>query len=345
VAAIEPLTPDSVAVTFAVPAELSADYEFVPGQHVTLRCPAAGDDVRRTYSMCSPPGTLRIGVKRIPTGVFSSYAIQRLRVGEHVEVMTPTGRFVSRLDGSKPRHRAAIAAGSGITPVMSVMAATLESEPLSRFTLVYGNRDSASVMYLDEIADLKDRFPDRLAVFHVLSREPREAALLSGRLEPEKLAQLVDVVAGDAGVDEWFLCGPLPLVECARAVLKRRGVPDSAVRYELFHVSTAATPPSRVDAADKSAPSSRVSVTLAGRTTTVSVPRSRDVLHAVMAVRPEVPYGCTNGMCGTCRARVVSGKVEMDHCYALDAEQIAAGFVVTCQAQPRTDEVALDYDA
>jgi ring-1,2-phenylacetyl-CoA epoxidase subunit PaaE len=346
VSAIEPLTPNSVAITFAVPAELSADYDFVPGQNGTWRCPAAGDDARRTYSMCSTPGTLRIGVKRIPGGVFSSYAMQRLRVGERIEVMTPTGRFASRLAGSQQRHRVAIAAGSGITPVMSVMTATLEAEPESRFSLVYANRDSASVMFLDEIADLKDRFPDRLTVFHVLSREPREVALLSGRLEPEKLTQLLDVVAGAGGVDEWFLCGPMPLVECARAVLKRRAVPDSAVRYELFHVSTVASPPPpQADAADDSAASSRVSITLAGRTTTVSVPRSRDVLHAVMAVRPEVPYGCTNGMCGTCRARVVSGRVEMDHCYALDDEQLAAGFVVTCQAQPRTDEVVLDYDA
>ena len=358
VSVIEPLTSDSVALTFAVPAELSADYEFVPGQHVTLRCPAAGDDVRRTYSMCSPPGTLRIAVKRIPGGVFSGYAMERLRVGDRIEVMTPTGRFTSRLDGSRPSqragqwaaqrpshraaHRAAIVAGSGITPVMSVMTSTLEAEPESRFSLVYGNRDSASVMFLDEIADLKDQFPDRLAVFHVLSREDRQAPLLSGRLDRDKLAQLYDVVAGDGDVDEWFLCGPMPLVESARTLLRRRGVPDSAVRYELFHVSAAAAAAPRASTGEEVA---KVRVTLAGRTTTVSVPRSGAVLHAVRAVRPEVPYGCTNGMCGTCRARLVSGRVEMDHCYALDDDQLADGFVLTCQAQPRSGEVVIDYDA
>ena len=346
VSAIEPLTPDSVALTFAVPAELSADYEFVPGQHVTLRCSAAGDDARRTYSMCSPPGTLRIAVKRIPGGVFSGYVMERLRVGDRIEVMTPTGRFTSRLDGSRPAqrpvHRAAIAAGSGITPIMSLLATTLEAEPESRFTLVYGNRDSASVMFLDEIADLKDRFPDRLAVFHVLSREARQAPVLSGRLDRDKLAQLYGVVTGDGDVDEWFLCGPMPLVESARTLLRRRGVPDSAIRYELFHVSAPA-PAALPTSTDNHV--ATVRVTLAGRTTTVSVPRSGAVLHAVRAVRPEVPYGCTNGMCGTCRARLVSGRVEMDHCYALDDDQLADGFVLTCQAQPRTDDVVLDYDA
>ena len=353
VSAIEPLTPDSVALTFAVPTELSADYEFAPGQHVTLRCPAAGDDARRTYSMCSAPGTLRIAVKRIPGGVFSGYAMERLSVGDRIEVMTPTGRFTSRLDGSGPcqraaqraPHRAAIAAGSGITPVMSVMAATLEAEPESRFSLVYGNRDSASVMFLDEIADLKDRFPNRLAVFHVLSREARQAPLLSGRLDRDKLALLYDVVAGNGDVDEWFLCGPMPVVESARMLLRRRGVPDAAVRYELFHLSAAATVAPATAAPAHAGDVATVRVTLAGRTTTVSVPRSGVVLHAVMAVRPEVPYGCTNGMCGTCRARLVSGRVEMDHCYALDDDQQAAGFVLTCQAQPCTDEVVLDYDA
>lgn len=350
---IERLTDDSVALTFSVPAELAGDYEFTPGQHVTVRCVAAGDDGRRTYSLCSPPGRLRIGVKQVPSGVFSAHALKRMRIGDEVEVMTPMGRFTTTIDPSVARHRVAIVAGSGITPVLSIMRATLECEPASCFTLIYGNRSSETVMFLEEIADLKDRFAGRLVVFHVLSREPRESALLSGRLDRPKLEALLDVAVGERDVDDWFLCGPMPMVDVARSVLKSRGVDDRAVHFELFHVSTAEpTEGGNAAAAGVSSSSagqasgdSSVRIVLAGRTTSLQVPRTRDVLHAVMPVRPDVPYGCTNGMCGTCRAKVVEGEVEMHHCYALDDAELAAGFVLTCQAQPRTDKVVLDYDA
>jgi ring-1,2-phenylacetyl-CoA epoxidase subunit PaaE len=345
VAAIDRLTDDSVALAFAVPDRLSDDYRFSPGQHVTLRCLAAGDDGRRTYSLCSTPGSLRVGVKRVPGGVFSTHALAALKVGDDVEVMTPMGRFTTEIDRSRPIHRAAIVAGSGITPVLSIMATTLEHEPDSCFTLIYANRTTRSVMFLDDIAELKDRFPGRLAVFHVLSREPRESPLLSGRIDAAKLAELFEVAIDPATVDEWFLCGPMPLVDLSRAALRAHGVADSAVRYELFHVAAVApdqsTEPPRVE----SHPASEVTIVLAGRTTSLRVEPTRDVLHAAMAVRPDVPYGCTNGMCGTCRAKLLVGEVEMDHCYALDDAELAAGFVLTCQAQPRTSTVVLDYDA
>jgi ring-1,2-phenylacetyl-CoA epoxidase subunit PaaE len=344
VARIDRLTDDAVALTFAVPPDLADDYAFTPGQHVTVRCRAAGDDGRRTYSLCAAPGTVRIGVKRVAGGVFSTHAIERLRVGDPVEVMTPSGRFTTDVDAAKARHRAAIVAGSGITPVLSIMAATLTAEPVSRFTLIYGNRSTNSVMFLDEVADLKDRFPDRIAVFHVMSREPRESQLLSGRIDAAKLAALFETVVDVASVDEWFVCGPIEMVDVARTELRSRGVPDSAVRYELFHVATAAP---AVAPSDGGAPAtaSDVDIVLAGRTTSLRVEPTQDVLHAALAVRSDVPYGCTNGMCGTCRAKVVEGDVEMDHCYALDDAELAAGFVVTCQARPRSPKVVLDYDA
>jgi ring-1,2-phenylacetyl-CoA epoxidase subunit PaaE len=351
---IERLTDDSVALTFAVPAELAADYEFTPGQHVTVRCLAAGDDGRRTYSLCSPPGQLRIGVKQVASGVFSTHVLTRMQVGDDVEVMTPMGHFTTRVDPAASRHRVGIVAGSGITPAMSIMRATLEGEPHSCFTLIYGNRTSESVMFLDEIADLKDRFAGRFAVFHVLSREPRESELLSGRLDRPKLEALLDFAVGGCDVDEWFLCGPMPMVDVARSVLKARGIAENRVHFELFHVapvppaageSAAVAGVSPSDQAGLSEQVSAVQIVLAGRTTSLQVPRSRDVLHAAMPVRPDVPYGCTNGMCGTCRAKVVEGEVEMHHCYALDDDELAAGFVLTCQAQPRTENVKLDYDA
>lgn len=347
VSAIDRLTDDSVAITFAVPFELAGDYSFTPGQHVTVRCPAAGDDTRRTYSLCSPPGVLRIGVKQVAGGVFSKHAMENLRVGDEIDVMTPMGRFTTVLTPDAAKHRVGIVAGSGVTPVLSIMAATLEAEPKSRFTLIYGNRSSGSVMFLDEIADLKDRYPDRLCVFHVLSREPRDAALLTGRLDRDKLNQLIDVAVDGERVDEWFLCGPMAMVETARSVLKSRDVDDKAVHFELFHVDTAAPIPtaSSGPAAPTSSDLSEVDIKLAGLTTSLRVARDQDVLHAALRVRGDVPYGCTNGMCGTCRAKLVDGDVEMDHCFALDDADLAAGFVLTCQAQPRSPKVLLDYDA
>jgi ring-1,2-phenylacetyl-CoA epoxidase subunit PaaE len=346
VSAIDRLTDDAVAIAFAVPRDLVDEYAFTPGQHVTISCLAAGDDARRTYSLCSSPGSLRIGVKRVPGGVFSKHALENLRVGDEIDVMTPMGRFTTSVSPDTASHRVAIVAGSGITPVLSIMSATLAAEPHSRFTLIYGNRSSNSVMFLDEIADLKDRFPGRLCVFHVLSREPRDATLLSGRLDRDKLGQLLDIAVDGTPVDEWFLCGPMAMVDTARSVLRARGVHEKCVRFELFHLDTA---PAASVAAVVAAPSSSevcdVDIRLAGLTTSLRVGRDQDVLHAALRVRGDVPYGCTNGMCGTCRAKLVEGDVEMDHCYALDDADLAAGFVLTCQAQPRTAKVTLDYDA
>jgi ring-1,2-phenylacetyl-CoA epoxidase subunit PaaE len=199
-------------------------------------------------------------------------------------------------------------------------------------------------MFLDEIADLKDRFPDRFCVFDVLSREPRDAALLSGRLDGDKLRQVLDDAVDGAPVDEWVLCGPMAMVDTARSVLKARGVDDLRVRFELFHVDTA-TPVATVAAAPTSSEILDVDIRLAGLTTSLRVGRDQDILHAALRVRGDVPYGCTNGMCGTCRAKLVDGDVEMDHCYALDDADLAAGFVLTCQSQPRSPKVTLDYDA
>ncbi|HEY5051710.1 MAG TPA: 1,2-phenylacetyl-CoA epoxidase subunit PaaE [Acidothermaceae bacterium] len=349
VSAIDRLTTDAVAITFAVPDDLAGEYAFSPGQHVTVRCAAAGDDGRRTYSLCSVPGVVRIGVKQIPGGVFSTYALGGLRIGDDIEVMTPTGRFTTQVDGARPRHRAAIVAGSGITPVLSIAAATLRAEPASWFTLIYGNRSADAVMFLDELADLKDRFPDRLAVFHVLSREVRDSALLTGRLDRAKLDELLEVAVAPGTVDEWFVCGPAAMIDAARAALREHDVDDATVHVELFHLATATRSTDMqaavADTLTEQQASASVTITLAGRSTTLAVPPGRDVLHEVMRVRPDVPYGCTNGMCGTCRAKVVEGRVEMDHCYALDQGELDAGFVLTCQAQPRSEVLVLDYDA
>lgn len=348
VAEVEQLTDDAVAITFAVPDRLREDYVFEPGQHLTLRTEVDGVDVRRNYSICAPApsGRLRIAVKRLAGGVFSGHATTMLRTGDVVEVMTPTGRFVADLDPERPRHYCAVAAGSGITPVLSIVASVLEVEPESTVTLLYGNRTTASVMFLDELADLKDRYPTRFRQVNVLSREAQEVELFSGRLDTAKLHQLLDTVVDPAGVDAWYLCGPYAMVEAARALLAERGVDARQVHTELFHVDGEA-PRESVEAEQVGAEgSSTVTVGLDGRSTTVSVPRGgQRILDAVLAVRADAPYACKGGVCGTCRAKVVTGEVRMERNYALEPDEVAAGFVLACQSHPVTDEVVLDFDA
>ena len=348
VSAVEPLTDDAVTITFDVPAELSDAYVFDAGQHLTLRTEVGGTEVRRNYSICAPAPSrrLRIGVKRLAGGVFSGHATSILKVGDVIDVMTPTGRFTPHLEPAQARHYAAVAAGSGITPVLSIVASVLEVEPDSTVTLVYGNRTVASVMFLEELADLKDLYPDRFRLLHVLSREAQEAELLSGRLDPPRLRRLLAALLPVDTVDEWFLCGPFEMVEGAREVLLEAGVGAGHVHTELFHVEGEAPRVSVTPEEVQAAGTSKVVVTLDGRATTVQVPRTGErVLDAVLEVRADAPYACKGGVCGTCRARLVSGEVSMARNYALDPEEVEAGFVLACQSVPVSEDLELDFDA
>ena len=247
VAEVDRLTDDSVAITFDVPAELREEYHFTQGQHVAIMCDLGGSGVRRNYSICSPApsGSLRIGVKRLPDGAFSSYAAERLRPGDVLDVMTPSGRFFTRLDPANTKHYAAIAAGSGITPVLSLLATTLQVEPASQVTLLYGNRTTSSIMFLEELQDLKNRYPDRFCLLNFLSREPQESDLLSGRIDRQRLTRLLALLLPPDDVDEWFLCGPLGMVQQGRLALADAGVPSERIHTELFHVG--ALPPAAPD--------------------------------------------------------------------------------------------------
>ncbi len=345
---VERLTADAVALTFEVPPELREQYAFAPGQHLTLRATLDGQEVRRSYSICSPPssGRLRIAVKRLEGGLFSGHALDRVAVGDVLDVMRPAGRFGVRLDPAHAKHYAAIVAGSGITPVLSILAAVLETEPASRFTLVYGNRDAGSVMFLEELADLKDRHPARLQLVHVLSREQRDADLLTGRIDDAKLDTLLASVVPPDAVDEWLLCGPFEMVEQVRARLLTRGVAPRAVHLELFHVEGEPVPVRpRSSGRGTDADSAEVTVRLDGRTTTFRMPPEGSVLDATLAVRADAPYACKGGVCGTCRCLLVEGKVEMARHYALDDDEIEEGFVLACQSVPVTPKVTLDFDA
>ena len=340
VAAVDELTDDSVAITFDVPDDLRDDYVFRHGQHLSIR---GGDDVRRSFSICTPPssGVLRIGVKRLPGGAFSDGVVGALRVGDELEVMTPAGRFTSDLDPTAAKRYVAVAAGSGITPVLSIVAALLEGEPASRVSLVYANRTSRSVMFLDEVHDLKDRFPERLQILHVLSREQQDVELLSGRLDADRFRAVVEAFSlGDA--DDWFLCGPQQLVTDLRAVLTDLGA--GRVHTELFHADPAPRAPVAAleDGADGAA---QVTIRLDGRATDFPLrPVGPPVLEAALAVRSGLPFACKGGVCGTCRARLVEGTVQMDANYALEPEEVERGYVLTCQSHPTSARVVVDYD-
>ncbi|HSE10205.1 MAG TPA: 1,2-phenylacetyl-CoA epoxidase subunit PaaE [Nocardioidaceae bacterium] len=348
IAAIEPLTDDSVAITFDVPEELREDYAFTQGQHLTVRTELAGDDVRRNYSICSPvsSGVLRIAVKRLPGGAFSEHALENLRVGDVVDVMTPSGRFFTELDPQNAKSYVCIAAGSGITPILSIVATTLEVEPQSRVSLIYANRTHASVMFLEEVEDLKNRYPDRLSLIHVLSREPQEVELFSGRLDVPRMQRFLETLVPPAEVDEWFLCGPFEMVASLRKQLVAEGVSKRSIHAEVFHVET--TPPVRRTSA---APSeeltgAEVTITLDGRRSSfVLAPDGPSVLEAALAVRPDAPFACKGGVCGTCRAKVLEGTVEMDTNWALEPDEVERGYALTCQSHPTSDKVVLDYDA
>ncbi|MER6753494.1 1,2-phenylacetyl-CoA epoxidase subunit PaaE [Micromonospora echinofusca] len=350
VAAVDRLTDDAVAVTFAVPEELRETFAFSAGQHLTVRRSTdAGEDVRRSYSICSTPddlarhGRLRIGVREIPGGAFSAYACGALRGGDTVEVLPPLGHFTTAFAPERARHYGAVVAGSGITPVLALVATALAVEPASTFTLVYGNRTANTVMFAEELADLKDRWPTRLHLVHVLSREQGESPLLSGRIDADRLGRLLDtVVPGDA-VDEWFLCGPYDMVVEAREVLAARGVAESAVHTELFHVAEAPAPPRRP--ADEPGGGAEVTILLDGRSSRFTMRRDERVLDAALKVRGELPYACKGGVCSTCKAKVVDGAVTMARNYALEPDEVAAGYVLTCQSSPTTDRLTVDYDA
>ncbi|MDQ3165312.1 MAG: phenylacetate-CoA oxygenase/reductase subunit PaaK [Actinomycetota bacterium] len=347
VADIEWLTDDAVAITFDVPSHLADDYVFEPGQHLSIRAPQLGDDVRRNYSICAPVGSgrLRIGVKRLLGGAFSEYALTTLVRGDELEVMTPSGRFTPRLDPAQARHYAMLVAGSGITPVLSIAASVLAVEPASRVTLVCANQRAASVMFLEELADLKDRYSDRFHLIHLLTQEPAEVELFSGRLDGSRLGRIIDALLPVELVDQWYLCGPYAMVVDLRETLEAHGVDPTHVHSELFHVES--TPPARVvapEADDSFAPA--VSFLLDGRRSTVRVPRDGvPVLEAALMVRADAPYACKGGVCGTCRAKVLAGTVRMDTNYALEPEELEHGYVLTCQSHPTSDEVLLDYDA
>lgn len=345
VAAVTPLCDDAAAVTFAVPEHLRELFDFDAGQSLTLRRVVDGVEHRRSYSICSPAGSApRIGVREIPDGLFSRWLTREVRPGDVVEVQPPTGSF--RADPAEGGRHLCIAAGSGITPMLSI-AGTVLTHPRARVTLLYGNRTTASVMFAEELADLKNRHTGRFELVHALSREPRDVELFSGRLDAERLRRMLDVLVPLEAVDHVWLCGPFEMITAARALLAELGVPAERVHAELFYVDEPPPEVHRPDpgAATATGETSAVTLTVDGRTTTAPFPRATTILDAAAATRGDLPFACKGGVCGTCRALVREGEVDMRRNYALDDDEVARGFVLTCQTHPVSDAVEIDFDA
>ncbi len=370
--AIQRITPEAagaVAICFAVPPALRTAFAFAPGQFLTLRATVAGSDLRRSYSICSTrsryarTGELEVGIRAVEGGMFSNWAATQLRVGDTLQVMPPEGRFGSRR--ARALHRVGFAAGSGITPILSIMASSLEEQANSKFTLVYGNRNMASVMFNEALQDLKDRYPQRLTLVHVLSRQAQEVQLLEGRIDAAKVQALLATLLPAASMDEVFICGPEAMIESTQAALLAAGVPATQVHAERFASGPASAPQSAPVslqnatkseasyaqsmrlasqfASEKSAPIA-LHIQLDGKTHSLHMQAQEPVLDAALAAGLDLPYACKGGVCCTCRAKLLEGQVHMEKNFTLEEWEVEKGFVLTCQARALTDKLVLSFD-
>lgn len=346
-------TTDCVSVAFAVPAELRDEFRYVQGQNITVRMHTDGVEIRRSYSICSSPleAELRIAIKKVEGGIFSTWANERLAAGQELEVLPPGGKFYTELKPGNRKHYLAFAAGSGITPVISMVKTVLAMEPGSRFTLVYGNRHRSSIIFREELEGLKNRYMDRFSLHHILSREELDIALYSGRIDAIKCGELCGRLIDLSSADEVFLCGPSPMIFSVKEWLEGQGVDRKKIHFELFHTleGSGAVQGNRVAevrTADGTAAQSRVTIKLDGISHAFDLPyEGASVLEAAMMKGVDLPFACKGGVCCTCRAKLVEGKVEMDVNYALEADELAAGYVLTCQSHPRSAKVIIDFDS
>jgi ring-1,2-phenylacetyl-CoA epoxidase subunit PaaE len=339
-------TRDAVAVTFEVPPALRERFRFVQGQHLTLRAVIDDRDLRRSYSICSAvqDEVLSIAIKRNPGGAFSNWANDRLREGDTLDVMPPLGHFGVALDPAARRHYLAFAAGSGITPLLSIIKTTLAVEPKSRFTLFYGNRASSTVMFKEELAALKDGYLARFSLIHVLSREAQDIELLHGRIDRAKAQALLEHWVDLDAIDVAFVCGPDGMMQAVADALRARGFPEAKIRIERFATSIPHHE-HRPQPVDPGHAQCEVTAIIDGAARTFPLDKAKEnIIDAALRSGVELPYSCKGGVCSTCRAKLVAGEVDMDANFALEDYELARGFVLTCQSYPVTDRVTVDYD-
>lgn len=347
-------TDDAVSIRLKVPADLSDVFRFAPGQYLTLRATIDGEDIRRSYSICSGvnDNELRVAVKKVPEGVFSTFANNTLKPGDTLDVLPPDGRFTAPIEPAAAKSYLLIAAGSGITPILSLAKSYLAEEQESLVTLVYGNRAAASIIFGEELQDLKDAYPTRFRLIHILSRQPREVPILNGRIDAEKCRALFSGLIDPTDADEIFLCGPQGMIDDVQSALAAASVDPKRIHTELFTPADGGAAAEKARA-DRAASLSEhelekqrdVTVIFDGIETELRVASDGPtILDAASEMRADIPFSCKGGMCCTCRCKVLEGSVEMDVNYALTAEEVDAGFVLACQSHPMTDKVVLDFD-
>lgn len=345
---VENETEDCVSVEFDVPPELQETFQFKQGQNLTIRKVLNGEELRRNYSICTSPfdGRLKVAVKKVERGLFSTWANEEMKAGDVLEVLPPTGKFYTELHPEQNKNYVAFAAGSGITPILSIIKTTLLTEPQSTFTLVYGNRTKASIIFKEELEALKDRFIDRFRVYHILSREKTDAPLNAGRIDTDKLTLLFDKVIDLQKCNEFFLCGPEELIFCIKGYLAGKGVPASNVHFELFTVPGQKREAENVKPAlEDSGSKAQISIKIDGIFFDFDLAyESESILDAALKQGADLPYACKGGVCTTCKAKLLEGKVSMDVNWGLEPDEVEKGFVLTCQSHPETDTVVLDFD-
>jgi ring-1,2-phenylacetyl-CoA epoxidase subunit PaaE len=337
---------DAVSMTFVIPKELVGDYRFVPGQYLTLRTTLGGEEVRRSYSICSGPddGEIRIAVKRVDGGAFSGFVTDELKRGDALDVMTPTGRFGVAPAPDETRIHIGFAAGSGITPILSIVKNVLAREPHSRFFLFYGNRTAEGMLFRSELEELKDRFMERLSVFHVISGEEQDIPILHGRLDSEKVRVLLRSLVPASEVDHVFICGPTGMSEEVEATCRELGITADRIHVERFVSEFGGRPRAKAIVPASAPPKAIAALIIDGKRREVPVADGEAILDAALRAGVDLPFACKGGMCSTCRARLVEGAAEMELNYSLQPWELKAGFVLTCQAKPVTDKVVVDYD-
>lgn len=342
-------TEDCVSLAFEVPDELKDTFKFQQGQSLTVRTHLNGEEVRRTYSLCSSPldNEWRVAVKKVDGGAFSSFANTNLKKGDVLEVMPPVGKFFTPLNPAQQKHYVAIAAGSGITPILSIINTTLRTEPNSSFTLIYGNRTRSSIIFKEELEALKNKFMKRFTLHHILSREQPDAPIYYGRIDKEKCELLFNKLIDLKNIDEYFICGPEELIFCVRDFLQQKGIDKSHIHFELFTIpgeKSSVAKPLSIDKKDEG-PRSNISVKLDGVMFDFELgTKSQSILDAALAQGADLPYACKGGVCCTCRAKLVEGQVEMEVNYGLEQDEIDQGFILTCQSRPLTPRVIVDFD-
>lgn len=344
-------TDTCISVAFEIPSALKEIFTYSHGQNITVKATVGDEILRRSYSICSSPlqDELRIAIKKVHSGKFSSWIHDQLKPGDKLDVLPPSGKFYTRLDPAKQKNYIAFAAGSGITPILSIIKTTLATETCSRFTLFYGNRDRAAIIFREELEGLKNSYIDRLSIHHILSRETTESEIYQGRIDEKKCEAIFLKLENISNTDDFFICGPEAMIFAVKNFLEKKAVDPRAIHFELFTIPGAKRPDQTLEKINEPSPATKlsaVSIRLDGLQSDINIPYSgASILDAALKAGNDLPFACKGGVCATCRAKLISGEVFMDNNYALEPEELTNGYILTCQSHPRSEAIIIDFDS